>query len=382
MSSGFSPIPLPGDGGAPLHGGLPAAEALPVAALQDSFAQALARGSLPTDELQYGTPAGRPELREALALRERTRTGRVSVTNGGLHGLHLVTRSLVAPGDLVTAETPTYPLAAGVFRAAGARTAVVPTCAEGIDLDALSRQLRAGEVPTCVYVVPYFHNPTGVSATGEVLTELHRLAVRYGFVVVADCAYRDLAPDPTRPEAVAGSDHWVELGSFSKTLGPGLRIGWVHGPEWLVERVTAVRGVEDQHGSGVTQAAVAHLLSTPGRYDGAVTRAAALYAERTRYVARLVADSDLGAAVELDPPAGGLFLWLTFRDPAVDVLLLAELAARRGTSFTPGTDFDPTGTGHYSSSLRLGVGNQPRSELETGVRRLLQAFDDLRGVTR
>ncbi|WP_246071744.1 PLP-dependent aminotransferase family protein [Miniimonas arenae] len=372
-----------------LMGGVPDPSVLPAAEVTEATARVLARPGLPA--LQYSRTEGDPALRAWIATREGVDPARIVITNGGFHGLALTIQTVLERGDLIAVDNPTFPLFLRGLELADARIAPVPVGCEGLRVDVLADQLRRGLRPTALYTVPDFHNPSQGTLPLEQRHELVALAEHYGFVVLADNPYRELrfrAPDGEleRPRSGAGLDAgprdepfnhspWVvHVNTFTKTLGPGLRLGWLVLPEWLVPDVVALRARQDSHSSTFVQAVVAELLTLrPGLFDETLTRARALYRERSDALAGALAEAAPGA-FDVDLPEGGLFLWPRLRDDAVDADRLAEDAARAGVLYQRGSFFASGPGTDADRHLRLSFGDTSAERLREAGRRLSGAL--------
>lgn len=357
-----------------LLGGVPANEALPVAQLDRAFAATLRTPATSAAALQYSTAPGIESLRDWVAAREGTTADRVIVTNGALHGLSLVFAALLDPGDVVAVESPTFPLTLRLLGHYGAQPVAVPVSRDGLDLDAFEQRLRDGLRPKLLYSIPDFQNPTGTTLAPADRARAVALGERYGFVVLSDNPYRDLRfAGETVADLSLDSDATVRVNTFSKTLGPGLRLGWLAAPPWLLPALTRLRANTDQHSGLLTQTAVAHLLHTPDTVDDILTAARALYRERAGALSEALR-AELSGTVDFDEPEGGIFLWARAIDPEVDLGAVRLRAQSLGTDFALGRYFDPDGAIHHTDRFRLGFSNVAPEDLRTAVGRIAAAF--------
>lgn len=378
LTAGF-PLQPAGPGSIPLSGGIPAPDVLPAVELAESFAAVLTDPSAARTALPYARPEGIPELRAWLADREGVADpDRIQVTDGALHAISLVMQAVLDPGDLVLVESPTFPLALRLLQYHGARWEPVPVDEHGLNVDELERRLRAGARPRLVYLIPDFQNPTAVTLSVERRRRLVELAERYGFLVLADNPYQELAfgGEPL-PGLDVDSDRVARANTFSKTLGPGLRTGWVVLPQWLREPVSVVRANTDQFTSLVTQRAVTDLVTRPGRFDAVVDRARIAYARRAATLrTALLAETD--GALEVPEVAGGIFLWARITRPGLDADQVLQRALALGTNFQPGRHFDAAsidGSGPvFGQHLRLGFSAVAEDDLVEAARRLSLAL--------
>ena len=358
-----------------LTGGSPALEALPREALVAATAKVLSDAPRAARALDYSAHQGHAGLREWIARREGVDASRIVVSNGALHALSLVFLATVDPGDTVVVEDPVYPLVAKVLQLAEARTEAVPVDENGLDVDELERRLDAGLRPRALYVVPDFHNPTGRVLSAERRVRLVELAERFGFVVVSDNPYVELRGTGERlADLDLASDRVVRVNTFSKTLGPGLRLGWAALPEAIVPGFLDLRSRLDQHASSLTQEVVAEFVAT-GAFQPLVDAASVLY--RRRGVAFVDAlRSHLGDAVAVPLPDGGVFTWPRLTDDRVSVADLARAAAAEGVLIIPGEQFGSHDT-DAARYFRASFGQHDEATLVEAAQRLASAYRTL-----
>ncbi|MEV7756604.1 PLP-dependent aminotransferase family protein [Microbacterium sp. NPDC089180] len=354
-----------------LLGGIPDPSVLPTAELTEATARVLARPGAPS--LQYSRTEGIPALREWIAAHEGVAVERVLVTNGGFHGLAIAVQTVLERGDLVAVDNPVFPLFLRGLELVDARALPIRVGAEGLDVDALAAELRAGARPAAVYTVPEFHNPSQSSLPTARRRELVDLAEKYGFIVFADDPYRELRFHG-EPESLApfhDSDHVIHVNTFTKTLGPGLRLGWVVLPERLVRDAVALRSRQDSHSSTLVQAVVAELLtSDAGLFDRVLTGARELYRSRAHALAEVLSAS---GSFDVTVPDGGLFLWPRLVDDRVDADRLAADASAEGVEYQRGSFF-PSGPGTDADRhLRLAYGDVDEERLREAAARLERA---------
>jgi len=359
----------------PLLGGNPAADALPAAELATATAEVLAEGG---PALRYSDPRGLERLRGWLAGREGVTPERIVVTNGGLHGVSLVVQALLDPGEEIVVDDPVYPTTLRVLQLADARPVPVPVGPAGLDVERLERRLADGLRPRIVYTVADFQNPTGTVLAGDARTRLVELAERYGFVVLSDNPYRISRFAGTDvPDLPAASERVVKVSTFAKSLGPGLRLGWLVLPEWLVEAVVALRTRTDQHPSSLVQAAIARLVDGTGVFEATTKRLAELHGLRANALVAALRER-LGDVLEAERPDGGFFVWARLREGAPDLDALHAAAAAHGTSFSRGTSFAVPGGGEHRDRIRLGFSDLPEASLREAVDRLAAAVEEVR----
>ncbi|WP_405742032.1 PLP-dependent aminotransferase family protein [Streptomyces sp. NBC_00028] len=327
--------------------------------------------------LQYGPPRGSDALCAWIARREGVDPSRIVVTNGGMHGLALTVLTVVERDATVAVDDPVFPGFLWALEVSTTRTLPVPVVAGGFDVEHLARRLANGTRIAAAYTVPDFHNPAQVSLSAPKRRALIELAERYGFYVIVDDPYRELR-FRGQDQGVAvfhESDRAIHVNTFTKTLGPGWRVGWLVLPDHLVDPVTRLRNRLDVHTSSVTQATIERLLTDDAtRFDRIVHGATTLYRERADALIDALREQ-LPGAFRIVAPEGGLFLWPRLTDDAVDPTELFRRAAAHGVLYQPGEYFaaDP---GQRSSArhLRLSYSDRTPEELREAVRRLALAF--------
>lgn len=357
-----------------LLGGIPDPSVLPTEELAAATARVLAKPGVPA--LQYSRTEGISPLREWIAEREGVSVDRILITNGGFHGLSLAIQSVVERGDLVAVDNPIFPLFLRGLQLSDARTLPVFVGPRGLDIDHLSDQLRAGARPSALYTVPDFHNPSQGTLPGEARKELVRLAEHYGFVILADNPYRELrfAGAQESVEEFNTSDHVLHINTFTKTLGPGLRLGWTVAPEHLSRDLVALRSRQDSHSSTLVQAIIGELVtSDPGIFDATLNQARELYQNRAETLVAAL-HREAPGAFETVLPEGGLFLWPKLADSSVDPDQLAADASAEGVEYQRGSFF-PSGPGTDADRhLRLAYGDVAAPKLEEAAARLGRAL--------
>jgi DNA-binding transcriptional MocR family regulator len=359
---------------------------LPVGLVRDAAARALGAGG--AGALAYGSNEGPVRLRAAVAERAAALEGHtagaddVLVTGGNSQALDQVLTMLTRPGDVVFVECPSYNLALGIIADHPVAVAGVALDDEGLDVDALEAAVlqarAAGSRPRLLYTIPTFHNPAGVSLSASRRVQLLELARRYDLIVVEDDVYRELVFDGEAPPALRVLDPEapvVRLGSFSKSLAPGLRLGWIDAPESLRERLAAAGFLES--GGCVSQFS-AHVVAAvleAGAYGAHVTALRLAYASRRDALSAALGEH-LPAGCRFALPAGGFFLWVML-PPGLNASDLLPVAERHGVAFAPGRRFCVDGD---DRSLRLAFSLYDEASLTEGARRLGAAVADAAGA--
>lgn len=361
-----------------LLSGIPDPQVLPSAQLAAAAQRVLSQPGVPA--LQYSRTEGIGQLREWIAQREGVSEDRIIVTNGGFHGLSLAVQTLLDPGDLVAVDNPIFPLFLRGLELATTNILPIPVGDHGLDLDVLEAELRSGARPRVLYTVPDFHNPTQGSLSAAGRARLVGLAEQYGFIVLADNPYRELyfeKPAGSQRE-FNDSEHVVHVNTFTKTLGPGLRLGWLVVPQRLAAAISALRTRQDSHSSTLVQSIVAEALTAdPQLYDRTLASARSLYLSRARTLAAGL-ESAAPGEFHVEVPEGGLFLWPRLADDRIDPAQLSVDARRFGIDYQQG-GFFPSGPGTGAARhLRLSYGHISESDLVEGARRLALALSEQR----
>ena len=386
--------PLPFD----LNAGIPDRASLPAGELAEAARRALERD--PAGALTYGGALGYEPLRLWIARRQGEETGlaltpeHVALTSGSAHAIDNVAATFLGPGDVVVTPSPTYPGAVRAFTARGARVAPVPQDGEGMDPRALASALErleaAGTPAKLLYVVANYDNPSGSTLPWERRTELAGLARAHGLLIVEDDAYTgiDLDGPPPRPLfAAAGGRGILRVGTFSKTIGTGLRVGWITADPAVVERLAFMRF--DNGASPFVQRTVYEYLAA-GHYDAHVARLRALYRERRDASARALSEL-CGAHVSFRPPAGGFFHWLRLTG-GLEASAVVAASAREGVAVTPGEGYYPEAAAlpafrpppgeRGESRVRLVYSAHPPETLRAAIERFSAALSRVAAAAR
>ena len=352
-------------------GGFPAPETFPAPLLQELLPRVLAEGA--GTALQYSPTEGLPRARQAVARLVTDTQGRavdpadVLITSGGIEGLQLLTRMLVEPGDRVLVEAPSYLGAIMAFAGFEAEVEGVPIDTDGLQVDALAAALARGRRPKLLYVIPDHQNPSGVSLAEERRRPLVELCRRHGVPIVEDVAYRELGFDGTARTSLwsLAPELVVQLGTFSKILAPGFRLGWAVGPAPLLAAMTAAKQNSDQCAGAFGQTVMAEYV-LGGHLPAALATARGLYRRRAGLMLDAL-EAHMPPGVSWTRPAGGFFVWLTAPEHVDTGDLVAE-ATRLGVAFVPGAPFYPGPGG--ANRLRLAYSRVADSAIEDGIRRL------------
>ena len=342
--------------------GIPAPECLAVEELADCARAALERDGRTI--LSYGPSPGYAPLRAWIAERHGVDPARVFLTNGSLQGFVFLAQRL-APGKRVLVERPTYDRPLKILRELGAEVVGIDQDDDGLDPDALERALAAGDKPAFLYLIPTFQNPSGRTLTEERRRRVVELARAHDLLVLEDDPYGlvrfDGEPLPSLFDLSGGEVAYSS--SFSKTIAPGLRVGWFVFPDALAKQIEAAATATYITPVLLGQATV-HEFVSRGRFEPNLERVRGLLgARRDAMLAAL--DRELPQA-RITRPDGGYFLWAEL--PGVDAADLLARAEAAGVTFVKGTDFDGG-----PDTLRLAYSFVSVDEIAEGVSRLAAA---------
>jgi 2-aminoadipate transaminase len=364
-------------------GGLPAAEVLPAKRFQEACGKVLEQNSHLA--LQYGATEGYEPLREMVA-RHIARYGikakseNVLITSGSQQALDLIGKLLINPGDRVLVEAPTYLGALQAFNIYGADYVSVPSDEDGLRSDLLEAPLRSG--PKFMYVLPNFQNPGGTTLSEGRRQELVLLADKYGIPIVEDDPYGQLRYEGEHLTPLVVLDrknlrrdngysigNVLYLSTFSKTLAPGLRLGWIVAPPDVIAKLVQLKQGADLHTSTFVQM-VAYEVARDNFLDEHVKLIRRIYRER-RDVMLEALTRYFPPEVTWTRPKGGLFLWVTLPEGA-DAAELFESAVRENVAFVPGDCFYAP-NGHRENGkrqMRLNFSSSSPDQIREGIRRL------------
>lgn len=344
-------------------GGLPSPATFPVERLRAACADVLT--AAPSPALQYGPTEGYMPLREWVAARYNVGVNNVLITTGSQQGLDLLGKVLIDVGSRVLVETPTYLGALQAFSLSEPQFVSVPSDDDGLLPGSLTPQLTNGA--RLLYCLPNFQNPTGRRMPVERRRELTRIAAQAGLLLIEDDPYGALAYRgeqlPTlhsmHPEGV------VHMGSFSKVLAPGLRVGYVIAPEGLHRKLVQAKQAADLHTPSFTQRIV-HETIKDGFLDEHIPKIRALYADQCHAMLEALS-RHFPAGVEWNQPAGGMFIWVKL-PPHLDGMALLDEAIAENVAFVPGAPFFANEP--QKNTLRLSFVTVPKEKIEAGIARL------------
>ena len=363
-------------GSIPLFAGHPAPDLLPIVPIRQVMDAVWARPDV-TRLFNYGDEQGNAQLIGFLADRLRREESlsisrdNLMITGGATGGVSMIAQNLTRAGDVVMVDAPSYRDALHIFRDGQLDLRAIPVDQAGARADAMEAELRALEandkMPRFYYVVPNFQNPTGITMPRHRRQAIIQLSRRYGFAIVEDDVYRDIhfdGPPPASFFALAGGHRVLRLGSFSKTLAPGMRIGWLLASADMIQRFVESGTLRMGGGANPFSSAVVADYCLGGRWDEHVGWLRGQYRRRRDFALEALRQS-MPAAASWTRPEGGYFIWLRLpRDLSLSQL---ESAARRqGVYFAPGRDFfvDPEAGDHH---LRLSYSYLSHDDLRAGI---------------
>jgi 2-aminoadipate transaminase len=370
-------------------GGLPAPEVFPVERFQQACHKVLTEQA--ASALQYGATEGYEPLRELIATNMsrygiKAKVENVLITSGSQQALDLIGKLFINAGDRVLVEAPTYLGALQAFNIYGAEYESVPIDENGLRTDLMEEPLRSG--PKFMYVLPNFQNPAGTTLSEVRRHELVLLADRFGIPIVEDDPYGQLRYEGEHlpPLVVLDRENLrrdngysignvIYLSTFSKTLAPGLRLGWIVAPPEVIRKLVQLKQGTDLHTSTFTQF-VAYEVARDGFLDQHVKLIRKIYRER-RDVMLQALQEFFPPAVTWTHPHGGLFLWVTLPE-GLDIKAILKSALEQNVAFVPGDSFYANDGpnhdgGEGSRHMRLNFSNAAPEQIREGIRRLAAA---------
>lgn len=353
-------------------GGLPAPELFPVKEMKATVDKVFEEHG--QEAMQYGAAKGVTALREVIQQHVKEKENvdseldNVLVTTGSEQALDLVGKAFVDPGDTVLVEQPTYLCALDVFRSYGANFASVEMDEDGMKMDALEEALKANPNTKLIYTVPNFQNPTGRTMTEERRKQLAELAEKYDVYVLEDNPYGEIRFAGQHVPAVKSFDksgHVLYMSTFSKTLAPGFRLGWLVADKNVVNKLTVLKQSADLHTDNLAQFAVAQFFAD-NDVDAHVKEISDLYGKRKDLMLEGI-KKYFPEGVKYTNPEGGMFLWVEV--PGVDdTVELFKECLEHDVAFVPG---DPFFAGEAQpGAFRLNYSNMKEDQIEVGLKRL------------
>lgn len=367
----------------PFAAGNPAPEAFPADAVR-AFSDEILR-ECPNAALQYSVTEGLPSLREAVrdyligrGILAPDSTDAVLITSGAQQVMGLAAKVLVNEGDVVVCEDPSFIGSLNSFRSLGARLVGVPVEADGMNIDALEQVLKTTERVKFIYTIPNFQNPTGVTMSAEKRRRLYDLAMQYAVPVIEDDPYGELRFAGQAQPAVKSFDTdggVLYVGSFSKILAPGVRVGYAVGAPALIAKMTVAKQGEDVHTTVWSQMLCDRLLRDAS-FPAHLEKLRAIYACRAGAMAAAIEKHLAPRGVKHYPVEGGLFMWCMLPE-GVDMLTFCRRAVEeKRVAVVPGTAFLPQQDGE-SRAFRVNFSTPAVEVLEPGVKALAELLDEM-----
>ena len=356
--------------------GIPDTRLIPFEMLSRAFRHALVDSSR-ANRLGYDDPRGMLVLRQAIAAMLNMERGlsvseeNTCIVRGSQMGIFLAARILTRPGDCVVVEKLSYPPAREAFRSCGAQILNVGLDQQGLDVDELETLCKQHRV-RAIYVTPHHQFPTTVMMSAERRLKLLMLAEQYDFVIVEDdydheFHFHHHPVFPLASDDLAG--RVVYVGSLSKVLAPGLRVGYLVASSKFIHQCSSEIMLIDRQGNSVTELAISELMES-GEIKRHIRRTLKIYNERRNILVDLVRD-DLCEFVSFEPPVGGLALWLRL-NKGIDIDAFVQKALLERVRVLPGSLFSEATT--EINGIRLGFGSLDAAELTAGIQRLKRAI--------
>jgi len=362
-----------------LAGGLPSKDAFPVEEMEKAFSQALQESK--GNALQYGPTEGYMPLRKWIAdyMGEqgvKCSAEEIMITTGSQQGIELISRAMIEPGDTVIVESPSYMAALQVFKNQEANVIAVPSDDEGIVTEGL-KEILVKEKPKFIYVIPTFQNPSGLTLGKKRRQELLQMADELDILVVEDNPYGELRyKGEAQPvlRSMSKPEDVVYLGTFSKIVAPGLRIGWMVTTPEAVKKLAAMKQSCDLLSNLTSQIALTKFLET-GILPSHIEKIKALYSIK-RDAMEAALKKYFPEGVAWTDAEGGMFIWATLPE-GIDTLEMFPAALEAKVAYVPGIAFFPDGRG--KRSMRLNFSGPSLEEIEEGIKRLGEAIQKQMG---
>jgi DNA-binding transcriptional MocR family regulator len=330
----------------------------------------------PAGVTAYGTSVGYVPLRKWIADKHGVSPDQVIVTNGSLQADAFLFNHLVQPGDEVVVEKPTYDRTLLSLQTLGGKVHQVTMDADGINVDELRALLESGVRPKLAHIIPNYQNPAGVTLPLEKRQALLALAAEYGFLIFEDDPYVDIRFRGEALPSMLSLDTEgvvVHASSFTKTVCPGVRVGYLVGPAALIDAI-AKKATNLYISPGMVSEAIVHQFCVSGDIDRSIAKVSSALAERAQVLAEALRKHIPSAT--FTEPDGGYFLWVDFPED-VDVEKLFPAAMKKGVAIVKGSDFLLDGGNH---SARLAFSAVTVDQIEEGVRRIAEAIETIKAA--
>jgi len=351
--------------------GAPSADILPVDAVREAASRALERDW--QRALSYGTGTGHPGLGEWIAGLHGIDPAQVMVTNGSMEGAAFIFQHSLSPGDRVIVEQPSYDRTLLLLRRSGAELVPVPLESDGVDMDAFEAALASGPVKLA-HIIPNFHNPAGCTLSADKRVRLVELATEHEFTIFEDDPYRLVRFGGTEHETMLSHDEAgrvVHASSFSKTVSPGVRVGYLAGEADQIKLLAKLAG-ETYISPNMLAESIVYALCESGAIERNIEFVNGALRDRRDGLVEALGEHIPEA--DFVVPDGGYFLWLTLEE-GTDTVALLGAAKEEGVAFVAGPDFLLEGG---LNALRLSFASVPTDQVAEGVVRLARALESVR----
>lgn len=358
-------------------GGLPNPKFFPIQEISDAAAKVLNENG--SNVLQYSTTEGYYPLRKYISDRYLEKKGlkidpdEILLTNGSQQGLDLIGKILLNKGDHVMLEKPGYLGAIQALSLYEPNFHAVPLLADGIDLNQFEKTLKNNPIKL-FYTVPNFQNPSGISYSKEKREKLSQIIKNYNTLVLEDDPYGELRflGENQPPMKQYLKDQGILLGSFSKIVAPGLRLGWICASKEIMEKIVTVKQASDLHSNFLSQRVI-HQYLCDHDIEEHISKIKDAYKKQRDLMVAMI-DANFPKEVTATHPEGGMFLWITLPQ-GISSMALFDAAIKENVAFVPGSPFYVDGSG--SNTLRLNFSNSDEVKIEVGIKRLAEAIKKL-----
>lgn len=354
-----------------LSGGIPNPDLFPIHEIESLLSTILKRNG--KNVLQYSQTAGLPELRALIAnnlsvkWRKKIFPEEILVTSGSQQGLDLLGKAFLDKNDYVIVENPTYFVALSAFNSYEAKYKAIRLNSDGIDVKQLTRVLdKPIKRVKFLYVIPTFQNPSGITWSKKVREEIIELIKKHQLLLIEDDPYSELYFDNKPPLNLASYNHGgliIHLGTFSKTLCPGLRVGYIAASKEIIEKLSLIKQGMDLHSSTLSQALIVEILKQKKTYEIHLDKIRNYYKEQGLYTF-LCLNKYLTHKATWNVPDGGIFVWI--KTKREDCRILYKKAVDLGVAFMPGYPFYANAP--EDNTLRITFATVSKREIQKGIK--------------
>ncbi|NBI06564.1 PLP-dependent aminotransferase family protein [Senegalia massiliensis] len=359
-------------------GGLPAPELFPVEEIKEMSMKVLE--DMGTKALQYGPTEGYDPLREKIAKRMKkygveTDMKNILITSGSQQGLDFTGKIFLDKGDVVLCESPSYLGALNAFKAYEPKFIEIPTDDDGMNMEVLEKVLKTTDNVKVLYLIPDFQNPSGRTWSVERRKKVIELANKYNLPIVEDNPYGELRFEGNMPPSIKSFDtegRVIFLGTFSKTLCPGFRLGWTCADYEVLNKYILIKQGSDLQASTFSQMILDRFL-TEYDLDEHIEKIKSVYSKRRDLMIKTMRE-EFPEDIEFTVPEGGLFTWVTLPE-SINARDLATKCIEKKVAFVPGGSFYPNGGNE--NTLRINYSNMDEERIVIGVKRLAESIKEM-----